>query len=469
MMKARYCFRLLAAMAAAAALFSCTEFGQKPVEEDPVGESVWDGHLRVTLSAGIGAGTKSAVVMDGADRVLTFTAGDRLYVRGDVKNSVYIVAGYLTLTSIGDPATTAVFSGELSVYAYPDASLVTDPELLAQLFPDPSKAYQGLASAEATLVHKDAEGAFRVDPGNQECSYSGTMAADADTLMTSLLWVSGSVNTTTGAVSLSAREGQPILNCKIGGLDVDSDYDVVYLYGDYYSYYENAVECGTVTTDSEGEVSFAIFGKQGMYFHAIRFKNTDGPAAWKIVNLGKHNFTNKVYKVERDYVENDPDTPEPENFMISSDRCDPLAGPGVYNVYGTLEGGQYAEDIEIYVVGDVSGYGFRLHSGGTVWFDKSGTATMENDMFLYADGNLTIMLNADYSIVCEGTAAIGAGDTIYLGVNDGSHMLTLTYYGTVNGFPNVEAVDRCTVSHPSKATKNDDGSHTYEFTVSVNQ
>ena len=87
-----------------------------------------------------------------------------------------------------------------------------------------------------------------------------------------------------------------------------------------------------------------------------------------------------------------------------------------------------------------------------------------DDMFLFAFRKITIMLEDDYSIVCEGTAAIGAGGTIYLGVNDDSQELSVTVYG--NYFPNVKAVDGCKVS--CSKIDNGGGKHTFMFMVSKN-
>ena len=97
--------------------------------------------VKVTVTAGIadptsspspawegsGAQTRSAVDASSGNRVLKFTAGDRLYVYGDIEDEgadpgesvITILAGYLDIdaTSITD-GTSATFTGTLDTYQY---------------------------------------------------------------------------------------------------------------------------------------------------------------------------------------------------------------------------------------------------------------------------------------------------------------------------------------------------------------
>ena len=104
------------ALGAAMTMVSCQR------EELIVETTEETGVSKVTVTAGAGiVQTKSAVVKVGTIRSLSFTTGDRLYVRGLITGTdpQKIVAGYLDIEGTPDEgATHADFSGDLSVYVF---------------------------------------------------------------------------------------------------------------------------------------------------------------------------------------------------------------------------------------------------------------------------------------------------------------------------------------------------------------
>ena len=97
----------------------------------------------VHMTAGAGfLQTKSSVVVDGKNRSLAFTAGDQLYVRGELIEPYpqKIVSGYLDIEGTpAEGATSANFSGELSIYVYNSEENQFDAS--SHVFADPSNPF----------------------------------------------------------------------------------------------------------------------------------------------------------------------------------------------------------------------------------------------------------------------------------------------------------------------------------------
>ena len=192
---------LTIAAALATTVISCTSddnLTEQPAE--PAVEQSATAETRtvhVTVGAGFADGsgdgtTRSAVMTDlgSTTRTLTFTAGDRLYVWGKIKNTnpQKIIAGYLDVdgTLVGG-ATTAMFSGDLTVYVW-----TYDEEKEEYVYRESSHTFttadplSECETANGILVHKNAVG-FYVDEDYIYGEYTPTTASTVDELMTQSL------------------------------------------------------------------------------------------------------------------------------------------------------------------------------------------------------------------------------------------------------------------------------------------
>ena len=291
-------FRHLAVlMLATASLCSCI-----PDETTLLEPAASAGSIHVTVGADIGdnAQTKSAIVPDGDFRDLTFTAGDKLYVRGtiDCTGPEKIVAGYLTLVSMSEDGFQASFSGDLNVYQL--VSAVYTPSSFA--FQDPDDPLAECFSS-GMLVHKDAVG-FTIDAGLNG-SYDIRVAATVDELMTRSLPASGYYEDLNKFFRLSSYSVStactPIFNCTISGLAPGATYQLSYLNGDNSGSIDFTQTLGTVHAEA-GTTPFACYvfeTTREETYHALRLVNTSDALDILLVELGTKALSNKVYNLTR--------------------------------------------------------------------------------------------------------------------------------------------------------------------------
>lgn len=265
--------------------------------------------VHITVGANMGEPqTRSAVVTEDGTRTLTFTAGDRLYVWGRITGTdpQKIVAGYLDMVGTpADGATTASFSGDLSVYVYNSSEDRYDASSHPFVTDDPLGE---CTVAYGTLVHKDAVG-FTVG-ADKWGEYSSRVASTVNDLMTTMLCVQGTYNSGTKSFPLSVdlwgyssdEWCAPIFNCTISGLKPSTTYEVSHI---YKATFEDALDehgnyLGTITSDAEGNATFACYNVcvKAAKYHVLKFL-TDDYTDDRNVYLGSKALADKVYNITR--------------------------------------------------------------------------------------------------------------------------------------------------------------------------
>lgn len=280
----------------ALALASCQN--EINIDVNPVTEKV-----HMTAGAGF-LQTKSAVVVDGKNRSLAFTAGDQLYVRGELIEPYpqKIVSGYLDIEGTpAEGATSANFSGELSIYVYNSEENQFDAS--SHVFADPSNPFAECTNIVGILVPKDAVG-FTLDIGKNG-HFTNKTAATVSDLMSKQLFVYGFYDE--GAFPLSTGDDDdhctPIFNCSVEDLSADTAYQLSYINGFSRNNLDVIQALGSVTSDATGAAAFACYVSEATTaseYHALRFTNTADPSDYKIVELGYNALRSKVYNVERE-------------------------------------------------------------------------------------------------------------------------------------------------------------------------
>lgn len=265
--------------------------------------------VHITVGANMGEPqTRSAVVTEDGTRTLSFTTGDRLYVWGRITGTApqKIVAGYLDMVGTpADGATTASFSGDLSVYVYNSSEDRYD----ASSHPFVTDGPLGECTvAYGTLVHKDAVG-FTVG-ADKWGEYSSRVASTVNDLMTTMLCVQGTYNSGTKSFPLSVdlwgyssdEWCAPIFNCTISGLKPSTTYEVSHI---YKATFEDALDehgnsLGTITSDAEGNATFACYNVcvKAAKYHVLNFLATDYSDD-RNVYLGSKALADKVYNITR--------------------------------------------------------------------------------------------------------------------------------------------------------------------------
>lgn len=276
---------------------------EEPVVEVPDEETPQvTGLSKVSVTAGAGImQTKSAVVMSGTTRNLTFTSGDRLYVRGEITGTdpQKIVAGYLDMYGTPDTdGTGATFSGDLEVFEYNQSAGRYDASSFE--FTDASDPFVDCTSIKGTLVHEGAED-FVVDE-LKDFYYTSPIAATVEELMTESLEVSGFYDN--GIFSLCTENDEssctPIFNCTLNGLTPNAQYNVSYYVGEnVFDDGDESMIGGSITADENGAASFAcsVHTMTAEYRHWILLE--DGNCNM-IANLGKKALVSKVYNINRE-------------------------------------------------------------------------------------------------------------------------------------------------------------------------
>lgn len=256
--------------------------------------------IHVSVGAGVGNDetTRSEMVFENGNRVLTFTEGDRLYVCEEL-GYCRCLAGYLTMKegSLSPDRKSATFEGDLKVYDYDynsNPTVVTSYDFGGA---DPLSIY----TAYAYLVHKDmvegepASGAHYYISNTLTFTYNSInlVAPDVKTFMESALRVRGKYNSTTKTFELSKRN-YAIFNCNISGLTPNQEYGFTIYDGDGDS-------LGGVhyTTNSSGVASFVFSVECEDYdsfkLHVINYSTSDD----KYFPLTITKLEPKIYNVTR--------------------------------------------------------------------------------------------------------------------------------------------------------------------------
>ena len=279
----------------AAAMFAACTMEELPVDESIIEEPVTGPtSIHVTVGAGIAAdpATKSEVVMEDGARVLKFTAGDRLYVYGQIDSSKYFVAGFLSM--VGSPSADgkkATFAGDITVYLL--RSLTQFQIIDNYKFDDRDP----LAGTTATLVHSSMEEEDYYIKTDKRIQFTVNNGVDVETLMTKYLTVTGEYDGGTKSYSLGSNEA--IFNCILTGLAGSQTYDFSFGYNDDV-FYETV--CGCFTTDENGIAQFA-FPAEALTEKSWKLKVSDGNEYIATIDLGDRDraFEQKVYNVRRNY------------------------------------------------------------------------------------------------------------------------------------------------------------------------
>ena len=156
--------------------------------------------------------------------------------------------------------------------------------------------------------------------------------------------------------------------------------------------------------------------------------------------------------------------------------------PNEYNCYKVY--GPWNDDIEncdpaeITISGTSSGYYFHMDNGGTIHLSNL-TATYDDFMFIYSNGDLNLDISGTNSITCKNfLQTIFVDDTLKL---SGNGTLTVTandagrygiyaasnYNAETNSDASVLAADGHTVTRSAR-TDNGDGTYTWTYTVTPN-
>ena len=288
--------------------------------------------VTITVGAGItdDNATRSAITT-GTDsngkttRTLTFTTGDKLFVRANYGSSVtdengdilyeHVLRGYLTM--VGSPSAdgkSASFTGDLEQWDRSgnetDGYTYTKAESISVTYTDNPLGDSNCKGAFATLVHngttEGAEGDY-TDYGWSISYYYNvynklTTGDDAvNTLMTKYLDVSSSsegtgYNKENKSFALNDAGNTPIVNCTINGLTASTTYSVTYVVGTGEG--DKIALSPSVTTDDSGTAHFAFFGDESASTHALTFKSG---SETKTASLGNRSLGQafKIFNVTR--------------------------------------------------------------------------------------------------------------------------------------------------------------------------
>lgn len=277
----------------AAAMFAACTVEELPVDEPVIEEPVTEPtSIHVTVGAGIAAdpATKSEVVMEDGARMLKFTAGDRLYVYGQIGSSKYFVAGFLSM--VGSPSADgkkATFAGDITVY------LLRSPNQFQIIDNYNFDDRDPLAGTTATLVHSSMEEEDYYIKPDKRIQFTVNNGVDVETLMTKFLTVTGEYNGGTKSYSLGSNEA--IFNCVLTGLAGSQTYDFFFGYNDAV-FYETAN--GSFTTDGNGIAQFA-FPAEALTQQSWGLWVSDENGFDATIDLGDRVFENKIYNLRRNY------------------------------------------------------------------------------------------------------------------------------------------------------------------------
>ena len=300
---------------------------EEPVPQQPANAAVTaDGKVHVTVGAGIGddGETRSAVVETEYEknhkvktrRTLTFTLpkgtegqpgyspGDRLYIHGSITPYERTMGGMLNIKSVSDGGKSATFEGELTVKVKEGSTWKDDDTGWADKKTGDPMTWYGTNDITGMLIHAatDIDDIYTIDKddGHIEFNHDKSLVTGdgdlANKLMESAIEVSGYYNSE-GRFELECSDA--IFNCTFSGLAKTTSYKIsIWKEDDIINSYEQSV-----TTDGNGTARFAIsnnmFGGDDDHFLKLSPNDDSGLL---ICNLGKKEFTPKVYNMKRNWT-----------------------------------------------------------------------------------------------------------------------------------------------------------------------
>ena len=279
---------ILSALAIAVALLAantaCTSEGaDNTVPEQPQQPDMPPtGGITITVGAGInddGAPSRSIVAIEEGNRALVGTLD-------------------IDASSISASGKSADFSGTFKVYNASDVDVTA-----TYSFTVPTDPLADCTSATAHLFHKDKKAGIYTIQANHTLVYNtaNAFAADVETLMTTVLKVSGDYDKSNKKFSLGSTDA--ILNCTLSGLAASTSYKVKLNSG------SSPVATYDFSTDANGIGTIAFVSSVGSYARILNILQSDGTTLVGDIDLGTHNFTAKVYNVMRNWLNPDFRTP----------------------------------------------------------------------------------------------------------------------------------------------------------------
>ena len=293
---------ILSALAIVVALLAantaCTSEGaDNTVPEQPQQpDTPPTGGITITVGAGInddGAPSRSIVAIEDGKRALHFTNGDQLYVYGNLPEGYYLVGTLdIDASSISASGKSANFSGTIKGYNASDVDVTA-----TYSFTIPTDPLADCTSATAHLFHKDMKVGIYTIQANHTLVYNtaNAFAADVETLMTTVLKVSGDYDKLNKEFSLGSTDA--ILNCTLSGLAASTSYKVK-LNSD-----SSPVATYDFSTDAGGDGNVAFVASVGSYERILNILQSDGTTPVGNIDLSTPNFTAKVYNVSRYWLD----------------------------------------------------------------------------------------------------------------------------------------------------------------------
>lgn len=264
--------------------------------------------LTITVGAGfaVDASTRSAVAYDKTEktRTLTFTSGDRLFVKGtvgeehhaDFGNTYYdyMFYGILSMVegSLSKDSKSAKFAGDLTILT-PKKVQADEGDYYWYEYEKNTNAiadFEGKdplsmsTDVEAHLIHQDA-----VEDKNYyveimepisslwdiSVSFQSDLATDVSTLMTTSSDVGNyddAYDAENKSFKLVTNNSSPIFNCTISGLKPNTSYRTYYSWTleDFILNFPTPIK-----TDASGKATFAFFGNSYQTTHALKFDPLD--------------------------------------------------------------------------------------------------------------------------------------------------------------------------------------------------
>ena len=417
---------ILSALAIVVALLAantaCTSEGaDNTVPEQPQQpDTPPTGGITITVGAGInddGAPSRSIVVKEEGNRALHFTDGDQLYVYGNLPEGYYLVGTLdIDASSISASGKSAHFSGTIKVYDSGNKD-VTD----TYHFSVPTDPLADCTSATAHLFHKDMKVGIYTIQANHTLVYNtaNAFAADVETLMKTVLKVSGDYDKSNKKFSLGSTDA--ILNCTLSGLAASTSYKVK-LNSD-----SSPVATYDFSTDANGIGTIAFVSSVGSYARILNILQSYGTTLVGDIDLGTHNFTAKVYNVMRNWLNPDFRTPTdlatvatPYTAKNGEILTGKLGGGAANTGNVKIEAGATVvlHNVEITSVDKSSGIQYAgIDCEGNATIVLSGTNKVKGGAELkpaiYIPKNNTLTIRGSGSLEADGTgcgAGIGGGE-----------------------------------------------------------
>jgi len=408
----------------AMAMISC----QKQESPEVSGEN----KVFVSVGASLEPLVKASVINENGTRTLTFTEGDRLYVRAEIgeepekpdgpdepwkiapgKSSPSkspseprkMLAGFLDYVPAGAGATSAMFSGELSVWEENE-----NYELVSSSYTfTSSNPLNECYDIEADFISSKAAYEYSVDSYQSiSIEVKDHIASSVEEVMERLLPVSGEYDKSQERFVLSAkRYGDDIciFNCTVSGLTAGANYSVLFYKSSSSSNIRQGFDnWGEVTADADGIARFAAYTSYDNWDHffALSLRNrTEGVVEWKYLDLGeKYNMQPKIYTIEREATVDPLQPVLPVITGASYTTPSPLWGESTITFDGPTS------DMIFSMAGTNKYTQFSLEQDKDAIITLSKLTSDTRGAFLTADRNVTLILDGNSTLTCSVSACV---------------------------------------------------------------